>query len=192
MPDAMNEVYFHEDDYCQQELLPLAAIEFCRQQISEIDDFAAAHQAPGGVGWTDMFVREESPQPLVKLRIPVATLRDTLTESLPEIPVVYTGYSSHQETCKHTLGFGFDAACVVYAEWNNEDLVTSIWTGLFTSDANELRRAVDALQRLGRQYPLLYVDWAWSFATALDQSSSLMDRIAAKVAEITRRMEKED
>ena len=192
MPDVMNEVYFHEDDYCQQELLPLAAMEFCRQQITEIDDFSAAHQAPGGMGWTDMFMREESPESLINLGISVATLRDTLTAYLPEIPVVCTGYGSHQEICKHTIGFGFDAACVVYAEWKNEDVVTNIWTGLFTPDAAELRRAVDSLQLLGRRYPLLYVDWAWSFATALDQSSSLMDRIASKVTEIARRMEKED
>jgi hypothetical protein len=48
MTKGCNEVYFHEDDYCQQEVLPLTALDFCSKQIKEIDEFAVAHLAPGG------------------------------------------------------------------------------------------------------------------------------------------------
>ena len=192
MPKAMDEVYFHEDDYCQQELLPLSAMEFCGQQITEIDEFATAHKAPDGVGWTEMYMREDSPKKLVDLGITVSTLRETMTEHLREVPVIYTGYSSHRELCKHTVGFGLDADCIVYAEWNEANVVKTIWTGLFTPHANELQRVVAALQQLGQRFPLLYVDWAWSFATPVDQSPSLKDRLVSKVTEISRRMEQKD
>jgi hypothetical protein len=75
MTKANNEVYFHEDDYCQQEILPLAALDFCRNQITEIDAFATNHQAPGGIGWTEMYMREDSPEKLSDLGITFESFR---------------------------------------------------------------------------------------------------------------------
>ena len=185
MPD---ELYFHEDDYCQQELLPLAAMEFCKQQISEIDEFSAAHQVPGGMGWTDLFVRKDSADKLVDLEITLDELHESLSEHLPPVPAIYTGYSSYRVKCEQTIGFGVDTECVVYASWNERRVIEAIWTSLFTSDAKDLKSAVAALQQLGLRYPLLYVDWAWNFATPLDQSPSLQDRVISKNNEIARRM----
>ena len=50
--------FFHEDDYCQKELLPRSVEALARRQMAEIATFAAAHEAPGG-GWTEMYVRQE-------------------------------------------------------------------------------------------------------------------------------------
>lgn len=47
--------FFHEDDYCQWEILPLTAKGFYMKQMGEIDDFAEEHQLASGV-YTDMFV----------------------------------------------------------------------------------------------------------------------------------------
>lgn len=192
MHESINEVYLHEDDYCQQEILPLGALEFCRQQIDQIDEFAAAHKVPEGVGWTEMFMREDSPEKLVDMRIPLAAFRSTMTEHLAEVPVIYTGYSSHRELCKNTVGFALSPDCVIFAEWDESSVVKTIWTGLFSAHPHELKQAVNALQGLGRMYPLLYVDWAWSFATPLDQSPTLEERLISKVSEISRRMEQKD
>ena len=40
----MRKIYFHEDDYCQLEVLPLAARQFCLQEMGEIDAFAEEHR----------------------------------------------------------------------------------------------------------------------------------------------------
>lgn len=192
MPESINEAYFHEDDYCQQEILPLGALEFCRQQIDQIDEFAAAHKAPEGVGWTEMFIRKDSPEKLVDVQIPLTSFRNTMSEHLAEVPVIYTGYSSHREHCKNTVGFALNPDCMIFAEWNELSVVNSIWTRFFSPHPHELKQAVKPLQGLGRVYPLLYVDWAWSFATPLDQSPALEERLISKVSEISRRMEQKD
>ena len=188
MTNADNEIYFHEDDYCQQEILPLAALDFCRNQIAEIDEFAAAHQAPDGIGWTDVFMREDSPGKIAEFGITLELLRATMREFLPEVPVVYTGYSSFRERCQRTIGFGFHADCIIYADWNDQEIIEHVWTGIFTPEASEITVVVSALQSLGQKFPLLYVDWAWSFVTPLDQSRKLRDRLESKIAEIARQM----
>lgn len=54
--------YFHEDDYCQVEILPVENLSFYKRQAREIEDFADEHRE--GVGFTDMYVREKKPIPL--------------------------------------------------------------------------------------------------------------------------------
>ena len=50
--------FFHEDDYCQREILPLAAKSFCLRQIKEINDFSQMHRAANGL-YTDIYIREK-------------------------------------------------------------------------------------------------------------------------------------
>ncbi len=50
----MREAYFHEDDYCQTELLPIANHKHCRDQLREIESFSA-HTRQSSDGRTCMF-----------------------------------------------------------------------------------------------------------------------------------------
>ncbi len=38
----MRTVYFHEDDYCQQEILPLSNKAVCLKEMDEINGFSEA------------------------------------------------------------------------------------------------------------------------------------------------------
>jgi hypothetical protein len=51
---AKREIYFHEDDYCQQQLLPREASAYARAEVQKIGEFAESHRVPGGRGWTDI------------------------------------------------------------------------------------------------------------------------------------------
>ena len=185
MPTPLD-AYFHEDDYCQQEILPLAALPFCQQQSGEIEVFSAKHQAD--VGWTDVFVRKDSPAELKSLAIPVADLRRILGQHLVEFTTIYTGYSSHREYCKNTLGFGLESAgCFLFVDWDSDGIVLHIWTDLFDNTPEHLTPAVDAMQALGVKYPLLYVDWAWDFSLPIDGSEALAQKLREKLDEIARR-----
>jgi hypothetical protein len=115
-----------------------------------------------------------------------------LSKYLPEIPAVFSGYSSHREQCQNTIGFGYHADCIIFADWNDQGVVEHIWTSIFTTEALELADLVSALQNLGQRFPLLYVDWAWSFATPLEQSGNLYDRLESKNTEIASRMQERD
>ena len=47
-------VYFHEDEYGQQEILAPESESCAAEQNEKIQEFAEEHKAPGGEGWTDM------------------------------------------------------------------------------------------------------------------------------------------
>jgi len=64
-----NEVYFHEDDYCQIELLPSTSWKFCFNQIKEIDEFSEKHKVKNGIGWDKIYIRKESPYKIESLII---------------------------------------------------------------------------------------------------------------------------
>ena len=74
----MASAFFHEDDYCQVEVLPITARGYCLAEMGRIDDFADAHL--DGAGWTAMYVRGESPQPLASLGI---TLEELVPRAVP-------------------------------------------------------------------------------------------------------------
>src|SRR5688500_5987717 len=96
---SRRDIYFHEDDYCQQELLPLDAKAFADAELKRVADFADAHRAPGGLGWTDMYMRSSPPLELRALGIGRRQFGEAISPSLPPFDDVYTGYSSHRERC---------------------------------------------------------------------------------------------
>ena len=64
------ELFVHEDDWGQIEVLPASCAAWCAQEIARLSTFAAEHEAPGGNGWTDMYVRQPAPKALAGLAIP--------------------------------------------------------------------------------------------------------------------------
>ena len=188
MTKSVSEAYVHEDDYGQQEILPLASLDFCRQQIAEQDEFSKSHQAPDGNGWTEVYVRSESPQKLSDVGIPIAEFRRLMAQYLCEVPVVYSGYGTQRVVCEHTIGFGSGDDCMIFANWNDSGMVENIWTSLFSVRQNEIADAISALEALGQIYRLLYVDWVWSFAMPIDGTNALKDCVVSKVLEIEHRI----
>src|SRR5262245_7306691 len=91
---AKREIYFHEDDYCQQELLPREALPFAEVQVKEVDEFADAHRAPGGMGWTNIYMRKEPPVGFQTLGMKKEDFAAAVSLHLPPFDLVYTGYSS--------------------------------------------------------------------------------------------------
>jgi hypothetical protein len=70
MPDN-RDIWFHEDDYCQQQLLPgqVEVVKFVQTELRKSSEFAEAHRAPGGIAWTDVYVIEDPPLKLRELKI---------------------------------------------------------------------------------------------------------------------------
>ena len=97
----MRKIYFHEDDYCQLEVLPLAARQFCLQEMGEIDAFAEEHRE--GPFYTDMYLREESPETLLQLNL----RPEQLAEALAFLPA--------SSTDQNTANSSFNPlACVLW------------------------------------------------------------------------------
>lgn len=100
----MASVYFHEDEYCRVEVLPVGNLAHLLAEMGRIDEFAAAHSEPGG--FTDMYVRGDAPQPLSSLGITLADLQAALDPLLTPFAEVYTGYSTYRERCVSTVAWG--------------------------------------------------------------------------------------
>ena len=155
----MRETYFHEDDYCQIELILEANWDFCVKQSSDIDAFSAEHRTE--FGWTDMYARGENPHRLIKLQMSISELTTALSPVLPQFDRVITGYSSYTETCQHTVAFGRNHAVVFYAESSEDEIVSAIWLALDTTTREEKQDAILGLQALSA-WPLILADWGWT------------------------------
>ncbi len=168
--DQQNRIaFFHEDDYGQWEILPLTSWKFCLRQMGKIDEFAKEHQTD--YGFTDIFVRENSPHKMEELALRPEQLNEAL-QFLPPYARVETGYSSHRRELKATYGRGEGAEQNVFWSVDDAGLVNALWLDLcITPETKELWRNI--LTALGKLAPLLLADWSWSCCVDLTSADEI-------------------
>lgn len=157
------EIYFHEDDYCQQQLLPREAAEHAQAELEKIREFSKAHRDPAGLGWTDMYIRRDGPVELRGLKISQQEIAAIVSAHLPPFGAIYTGYSTYRELCRRAAAWGRSQQCALLADWGSEGIVASIWTEFFDRGEEAILAGATAVAALGARYPLVYVDWAWGY-----------------------------
>ena len=162
----MRTAYFHEDDYCQIELLPSENLEWCNEEIRKIRAFSDAHDA--GIGWTDMYVRSRAPVPLRTRNIAAGDFAAAIAPLLPRFDRVTTGYSTAVEDLPFTSAFGVDHSFVIYAE-APDSYLSAVWLDVAPNDKSVVRVAEDALRACDRWH-LLLVDWSFGTAIPLDEA----------------------
>src|SRR5690349_13603993 len=106
--------YFHEDDYCQQELLPVDQWEHCAAELAKIGAFSEAHRVEHG--WSQMYLRGAPPRSLRDMAIPAASIADAVSVVLPRYDAVTSGYSSYVEDCRGVDAFGHDHGFALFVE----------------------------------------------------------------------------
>lgn len=165
----MKEIFFHEDDYCQIELLPLENLAFCLQQAGVIDAFRKEHWT--GAGWDAMHIREENPQPLSALRIGLDDVRRALAATTFEYDAVSTGYSTWRQPCPEVHAFGSTDGRTLFVQ-----VADGIAVAIWCSDLSL------AWQQLPHGERLLFVDWGWSFVSPLQDTPRLLSYLQERVA----------
>lgn len=168
-------VHFHEDDYCQIEVLPAQNWGFCTHQLGQIDDFSAQHRASDGVGWTDVFARSQEPDSLASIGLSVDAISCSLSSHLAQFDRVTTGYSSHVEECSNTLAFGFDGDCVIYVSASEAGTASKIWLGLGGPNETERHALISSLRNLRGCSQLLLVDWGWGQLFRLEDEAGISE-----------------
>ena len=160
-------IWFHEDDFGQREVLPVANLAWCQAEVWRSLEFGEAHavRTEGRLtGFTDMYRRGTPPRPLATLAWPRETVARSLGACLPCIDVVTTGSASGPaEPCPRTHAFGG-----LLVTWNASGIVLHIGSRgpLLAGGTREL----DALLALSSIQPLLFVDWIDAWALPLDPS----------------------
>lgn len=181
------EIYFHEDDYCQQELLPRDALAYAEVEVKKIAEFADAHRAPDDAGWTDMYVRAKRPVTFRALGMKKEDLDVAISAHLPMFDLVYTGYSSYRERCRKAAAWGTAQHNAIFADWDDEGIITNVWAQFFESDEKSLLAASKAVVALGMVHSLIYADWAWGYACEIINGEAFASHLRAKLADIAER-----
>jgi hypothetical protein len=164
----VRELFVHEDDWGQIEVLPAACRAWCEQEIARIEAFAARHAAPDGMGWTDMYVRESAPLDLESLHIPFDEASRALGARLPAFDAVLSGTFSSPQPVPHVRGFGPAANTgVVLSGDATRTVVAAITLVLHGSDGHQ-GSVLAALADLPAPSPLLLVDWMQGRVVPLD------------------------
>ena len=166
----MARIYFHEDDFCQIEILPAENLSFCLEQAERISAFAGEHKA--GLGYSEVFMRKDAPVSLYSKSITADTLQEYLGEILPEFDEVYTGYGTHEEKCSFTRAFGKDTNTVVFYS-NKEALANHIWLTLDIMKSDDIVIARSILDALAKINDFIIADWGWAFVEPIKNIRSI-------------------
>lgn len=182
------EICFHEDDYCRQQFLPKEAAAYANAELKKIEEFANAHRAPGGIGWTDIYVRKEAPVELRSLKIQKASLATAISSFLPPFDTVYTGDGnpSRWQRCERAAAWGKSSRCALFADWDDGGVV-NIWMEFFEQDEESIIAATRAAIAVGKLHPLIYVDWAWGYVCEVSDEQAFASMLRTKLKTIAER-----
>lgn len=170
-------VFYHEDDYCQTEILPLTTKNFCLKQMEKIDDFSQEHQSESG-GFSDIFIREETPHGIEELNLRSEQLNEALN-FLPAYDLVETGYSNCREESKATFCRGKGYEQNIFWSVNESGIVNAIWVDMEIAPISvDMWRS--ALLSLGKLVPVLLADWSWSLCADLTNPLNVEEYLKEK------------
>lgn len=150
--------YFHEDEYCQQQILPLAAWDYCASEIGKIAAFAEANRS--GAGFADIYVRGEPPTALRGLQMPASGVEAAVASRLPRFDEVCTGYAAHRDPRPGTLAFGLEDGFTLFLDVDRDGLVEAAWLDPRGAPAGEESWMPGLLAAIPMADRLLLVDWA--------------------------------
>ena len=158
------EFYLHEDDWGMIDLVPEENRLRAAAATDESRSFGEQHRAPGGIGWTDVYVTPEMPISFAERALTL----DGLRALLPELELcerVFSGYSTQRDEARSAFALK-GAAGVLYGSLNADRV-----TRLHLCDAGE--RFLEPLVRLGRAHRLVLVDWRQDLVIALDDEAAV-------------------
>jgi hypothetical protein len=164
-------VWFHEDDYCQIELLPKAALTFAQEQARAIAEFGRAHEAPGGAGWTDIFVRPAAPASMGTLQIALDELSAQASPPLDFFEQVSEGFSTHAHLAPRTVAWGDRGYGLIFADFDEARIVQHVWFNHFARP--DVPQVGSFLANCARAWDLILADWAWTQVIDLRDDAAL-------------------
>ena len=169
-------LFFHEDDFCQIELIPIENYDDAKSQLEKSSDFSREHF--DGVGYTDIYLRSENKFELERRKILVRDLHNLLINvGFTEVGKVTTGYGQdYRVVPENTVGFGHDYSAIYYDY--KSDFVTNIW---LTQPFNiEKKKLIHFLTEVGKRWYLLLVDWEASEVVHLSEEKAISKYLSSE------------
>lgn len=181
-PDEGLAIYFHEDMYCQVELVPRENMLHLQGEIEAIEKFAAENF--DGQGYTDLYERKGDPVAISQSKISVGEMDKCLLHNgFAKADTVYYGYGAERIKAESTHAYRF-YKCDVFVE-HKSDIVTALWIDGFrfqTVDAitDNLK---DTLLDIGNKYNLILNDWDQTITVGLSKESEIENYLNENISQ---------
>lgn len=165
-------VYYHEDSYRQVEFCPVENLDYLKKQNYEIGKFAKKHS--DGIGFTEIYERDENPILIYDKNIQFAKLDELLKElGFDKIIKVYEGYGETSWECQNTFAYRINKATFfVHAEGK---FVKDLWIDNFWLEREEeiINKLSESLLTIGTKYDLVLNDWNLTMVLDLKNRSEI-------------------
>jgi len=151
-----DELFFHEDDYLQIEIIPKDNFFQKSKNISETEYNYSEH------GFTDIIFRESNKVPTLSLEITKKNLVSILKKhALAKFDKIYSGYGSTTNILqKRTQAFGYEDYAILFDY--DKSIVKNIWL-IFDPDLHlpfhNYRNLTKVLIDIGKIWNLILIDW---------------------------------
>lgn len=160
-------IHIHEDDWGLRYLYPEAAFHDAEKDMKAASDFAEAHRARDGIGWTDIYLTEPPKLSYADLGVTANEMIDELAARLPRArefrATCMAGISNPDkkdpwgsyETDPHAYGFSHD--CFIKIELH-EGAIHSIW---FEADGegDQQEALIAAIMAIHARCPSIILDY---------------------------------
>lgn len=162
-------IYYHEDFYRQIELMPE------ENYFKLLRDTENKSIPDSDYGFIKIKERNEYSIKTEDKQIKFKNVNDTLAPFIINYYcIVETGYGSHTELKINTVAFGFERIAI-FIEKNKNDIIKNIWlcqSPLLPNDFSG-RNLILALDKLGKEYGLILIDWDEEVAVRLTSLKSI-------------------
>lgn len=152
------EVFFHEDDYKQIDIIPEENYFEAKASSNEIQPNKGQSSE---YGFEKCFERKPETIKLIDKKIPFSEIQEILDRySIDFVERVNTGSGSKSELAKNIVAWGF-AEHDILLENSEEGLVKTIFIGNphLINSQESVGNFLEALYKIGNTYNLILVDW---------------------------------
>ena len=153
-----DEVYLHEDFYCQVELLPIENLHELETENEKIDEFANEHF--DGAGYTDIYSRSKQKVETSKRNIQLDEFDQfVISLGFQKMRNVYSGYGNYKEKCRNTNAYSISGANI-FCDYEN-GVINNIWLDgfRFNNDSNFIKEMTEGLFQIAKRWELTLNDW---------------------------------
>ena len=153
-----DEVFFHEDFYCQVELIPSENFNELKSENERINKFASEHF--DGIGFNDIYIRNDHKVKTNEKKINIVDFEKILlNNNFLKMRTVYSGYGNYKQICKNTIAYSIDQATVFF-DYDNT-IINNIWLDgfRFRKDSKFIQEMINCLHQIGIKFGLLLNDW---------------------------------
>ncbi len=162
--------YLHEDDWGMLDIVPAENRFESAAVAKEAEAHAEAHRAPGGVGWTGMYVIPPPRVSLAERKLALDDLRSLLGPDWRPVARVESGYSSYREECRSAFALTDDV------HWFYGTIEDGRITQLCLR--KESASLLGVLVSLGRTRRLILNDWWQNVIVDLSDMESVRSWLA--------------